>query len=80
MRILRRKQEWEELEKLSKQKRVPLIGYEGFAELCFKAHNKREALKYILKLKEDSKVNYVLRYDRVIVNRCYRVTFRFLRM
>lgn len=58
-----RKRDWEALDKLSKEKkRVPLIGFEGFAEICFRAHDKREALKYILKLREDPKANYVLRY------------------
>ncbi|XP_022656334.1 vacuolar protein sorting-associated protein 16 homolog isoform X2 [Varroa jacobsoni] len=61
-KVLAKQGQWDELEKLSKQKRVPLIGFQGFAELCLTYQNKMEALKYILKLKEDPKVNYVLRY------------------
>ncbi|OQR80097.1 vacuolar protein sorting-associated protein 16-like, partial [Tropilaelaps mercedesae] len=61
-KVLAQEEQWDELEKLSKSKRVPLIGFQGFAEVCLSHSNKMEALKYILKLKEDTKVNFVLRY------------------
>ncbi|XP_003740727.1 vacuolar protein sorting-associated protein 16 homolog [Galendromus occidentalis] len=71
--VFAKEKQWGELEKLSKLKRIPLIGFEGFAELCLRVNDKQEALKYILKLKEDSKVNYVLRFTDGDISKAARL-------
>uniref|UniRef100_A0A023F2B4 Vacuolar protein sorting-associated protein 16 homolog n=1 Tax=Triatoma infestans TaxID=30076 RepID=A0A023F2B4_TRIIF len=49
---------WSDLEKLSKSKKSP-IGYEPFVEVCWKHGNRYEAQKYLPKVKDDVKVEYL---------------------
>ena len=52
--------QWEELEKLSKAKK---IGMEPFVEVCIKQHNLVEARKYILKCRDDKKIKWFIRAE-----------------
>lgn len=52
--------QWDELEKLSKNKK---IGMETFVEVCIKQHNMIEAKKYILKCRDDKKIKYFTRAE-----------------
>jgi hypothetical protein len=52
--------EWLELEKFSKSKKSP-IGYEPFVDACLKAKNRYEAQKYASKVREENKINYLVK-------------------
>lgn len=51
---------WNELEKFSKSKKSP-IGYEPFVDECLNYNEEREAKKYLAKVKEESKVKYLVK-------------------
>ncbi|XP_034235328.1 vacuolar protein sorting-associated protein 16 homolog [Thrips palmi] len=59
LRILAHAQndEWEQLEKFSKDKKSP-IGYEPFVDVCLEKNKKLEAQKYMSRVKDDLKVKY----------------------
>lgn len=52
--------QWEELEKLSKSKKISM---EAFVEACIKQHKMVEALTYILKCRDDKKLKYLIRAE-----------------
>ncbi|XP_023943349.1 vacuolar protein sorting-associated protein 16 homolog [Bicyclus anynana] len=56
------KQDWTELEKLSKSKKSP-VGYEPFVDACLKYCNYDEALKYLPKCRDDIKVKYYVKAE-----------------
>lgn len=58
--ILSEQENWEELEKFSKSKMSP-IGYQPFVEVCLQKNNSREALKYIERCPDESKVHWLMR-------------------
>ncbi|XP_029166053.1 vacuolar protein sorting-associated protein 16 homolog [Nylanderia fulva] len=53
---------WSDLEKFSKSKKSP-IGYEPFVDECLKYNEKLEARKYLVKVKDDLKVKYLVKLN-----------------
>ncbi|GAB1867828.1 Vacuolar protein sorting-associated protein 16 homolog [Camponotus japonicus] len=53
---------WNDLEKFSKTKKSP-IGYEPFIDECLKYNEKLEARKYLIKIKDDLKVKYLVKLN-----------------
>ncbi|XP_070168587.1 vacuolar protein sorting-associated protein 16 homolog [Polyergus mexicanus] len=53
---------WSDLEKFSKSKKSP-IGYEPFIDECLKYNEKLEARKYLIRVKDDLKVKYLVKLN-----------------
>lgn len=60
VQCLAEKKLWMELEKLSKSKKSP-IGYEPFIDQCIKYNQELEGRKYLPKVREELKVNYLVK-------------------
>uniref|UniRef100_T1IUZ1 Vacuolar protein sorting-associated protein 16 homolog n=1 Tax=Strigamia maritima TaxID=126957 RepID=T1IUZ1_STRMM len=56
--------EWGELETFSKSKKSP-IGFEPFVDICLQYNNKREAIKYLPKVRVENKVKYYMKAGMV---------------
>lgn len=58
--VYAQQRDWHGLEKFSKLKKSP-IGYEPFVNICLKYRNKPEAQKYALKVRDEYKINYLVK-------------------
>ncbi|KAL1140171.1 hypothetical protein AAG570_000103 [Ranatra chinensis] len=60
LKVIGEKDNWAELEKLSRVKKSP-IGYEPFVDVCLSYDKKYEAQKYLPKIKDELKVKYLVK-------------------
>ncbi|XP_023245681.1 vacuolar protein sorting-associated protein 16 homolog [Copidosoma floridanum] len=65
IQCLAEQQLWSDLEKFSKSKKSP-IGYEPFIDQCLKFKKDTEAKKYLPRIKEESKVKYLMKLNMLL--------------